>query len=133
MKVTDLMIGDYVSFNGTICKVTELSCKKWVKVETEQGELRVNNDYILDSLKPIPLTAEILESNGWKAENLGDEYRDDWYYTIKNGFDIHIAEEEDEDRYEVELCNCDNIWLQYVHELQHALKLCWTTFKEIKL
>ena len=61
MKVTDLMIGDYVSFNGTICKVTELSCKKWVRVETEQGELRVNNDYILDSLKPIPLTAEILE------------------------------------------------------------------------
>lgn len=55
-----------------------------------------------EELEPIPLTSEILEKNGFSH----------------NGLDIALFDRKDGD----DFVGASN--LQYVHELQHALKLC---------
>ena len=102
MKAADLMIGD----------------KVMVKVLSQIPDTYVlhtwtANDYSRDiQVKPIPLTAEILEKNGWWFNT-----EDTWYH--------------DEVRFSIEKWNgklqcydINQIKLESVHQLQHALRLC---------
>ena len=82
-----------------------------------------------DHIEPIPLTAEILENNGWEYEDCGSESYEDEYYTISDDFDIHIGYN---GFYEIRTIDGRNIEIKYVHELQHVLKLCGID-KEIEL
>ena len=67
-------------------------------------------------IKPILITPEILEKNGWGKRPTGyvfyiDEKRYDnslWYIFDSNTFVVNTAE----------------FQIKYVHELQHALRLC---------
>ena len=65
----DLMVGDYVMFNGEVLKVEEISKKGWIHLEDIDTDTRVEmtSDYIIKNLEPIPITPEILEKNGWKS------------------------------------------------------------------
>ncbi len=94
MKAEELMIGDYVFVGDdkTPIKITHIS---------------KSGDY--SYLKPIPLTVEILE---------------------KNGFVKHLPE--DNIVYFTITINKKEIRIDYVHQLQHALRLCGIE-KEIKL
>lgn len=107
MKTNELMIGDWVldTRTGTPLRVNpfmaELEVPEW---------------------QPIPLTPEILEKNGFEKdfELKGCYWRPDcrqycivkeietWYYAFRHMGGGHICISE---------CN-------YVHELQHALRLC---------
>ena len=64
-------------------------------------------------ISPIPLTAEIMENNGF------NRYYDSHFYSLLNGFTVAIADEP----YITSAFNVD-ITVYYVHELQHALRLC---------
>ena len=67
-------------------------------------------------LEPIPLTPEILKKNKFVK-------RDTWYEWVhyeKFPF-IDFTLQEDEDGFHLDLPNAR---INYVHELQHALKLC---------
>ena len=66
--------------------------------------------------RPIPLTPEILEANGFEL------LRDTWYFN-QEGKPILIRFADD---YIVIIINGDKVpmKLRYVHELQHALRLC---------
>lgn len=71
MTSKDLMIGDWVKNDlGEIQQVVEIH-------DGEKIMLAYNDFYSADELEPIPLTAEILEKNGFvKRYNYQWEYRD---------------------------------------------------------
>lgn len=129
MELNELMIGDLVSYKGKMsCKITAI-CKDTAVVDnsTEQ-DWRI--DY--NKLIPIPLTTEVLEKIGfikhadycWLiSENNGKrliEYRTDYLDGLLR---ISYAEEP---------FSKLMIKVKYVHELQHALRLCGIE-KEIEL
>lgn len=75
--------------------------------------------------KPIPLTEEILDKNGFQKTNgFGGSI-----YTIKDGlelipsgmFSMHSYEFAGTDN---SISACTGIYIDYVHELQHILKQC---------
>ena len=126
MKATELMIGDWVTG------------KKWRENPFKLIRIRDNGKYFygitsegsqvgpffLEELEPIPLTPEILEKNGWEKRPTGYVFYTDgkrydnslWYIFGSNTFVVNTAE----------------FQIKYVHELQHALKLCGAK-KEIVL
>ena len=129
MKANELMIGDWVQYPATMgnlvpCKVVGISTE--ITVEFTTGARKYE---ALKAVEPIPLTAEILENNGWEYGNWGSEDYDDEYYTFIDDFDIHIDENQ---TFEIRTVDGCTIKLKYVHELQHALKLCGIE-KEIEL
>lgn len=74
--------------------------------------------FLETELTPIPLTAEILEKNGFKNIDTGlDCDGSNIYWKHNNGYSI----------------NTQDINLNFVHELQHALRLCGINDKEIVL
>ena len=86
--------------------------------------------FSMNDTQPIPLTPEILEKNGIKRDTNGRMFGE-YFDEDKNGF-LEIS------------VDCEGIWwsinyeeyhilrFKYVHELQHALRLCGID-KEIKL
>jgi hypothetical protein len=62
IKISDLSIGDWVEIDGAATKVWYLS---------EDSEV---NDTTYDWVKPIPLTPEILEKNGFRKLDRFNEY-----------------------------------------------------------
>jgi hypothetical protein len=112
MKIDEVMFGDIVSLSGNPIHVTLAVLNHWS-----------------NNIKPIPLTPEILEKNGFeKAENiqlynyyLGIDSRvslHDYAYDINssNTWHVHIDDED--------YCSIANCELTYVQELQHILRLC---------
>lgn len=134
MKTTDLMIGDWVICHHPTMPedyVQITAC--WLNTMERIEHGLVKEDSCLYRIfKPIPLTPEILEKNGWKHKYYGI-YRQ----TIGEAVTIDIFPEgcsvEDERgsqcfyrlRYHLPA-------LKFVHELQHALRLCGIE-KEIEL
>ena len=148
MKANELMIDDWVWYNNQPHQIRQLGIF---------GENRDGDDYpavcvgkpngvglILErnEIEPIPLTPEILEKNGFtggKYENycgnvfylsvdgfreagLTMSYKDNilWCERIKQNYPNSIG-----DKYAIH-------HLEYVHQLQHALRLCGIK-KEIEL
>ena len=131
MKATELMIGDWVM----------------VKVLSQIPDTYVlhtwtANDYSRDfQVKSIPLTPEILEKNGFDPETfLTSEWERKVYFKEFPGCVVEPADSgkyifgttkywsktysdgspiDWGTMYDSRICN-----LQYVHELQHALRLC---------
>lgn len=110
MKASELQIGDFVKVkpSGMIIKVAAVHQKK-IGYHVVQNRLEWAR---FDLLEPIPLTAEILEKNGFVNDT--DEPLN--YVDISCGF------------FDISICyNCDYIeelTIRYVHQLQHALRLC---------
>lgn len=106
MKAADLMVGD----------------KVMVKVLSQIPDTYVlhtwtANDYSRDiQVKPIPLTAEILERNAYPDD--GSWYCFGDFYVAHYGDCYVIHQDSDDDKREF-LCR-----INYVHQLQHALRLC---------
>lgn len=133
MNVIELQIGDYVDYRGQTIKVTSLYDKGG---SNEVGWGRKEDTWVnADNIKPIPLTPEILEKNGWVYNNEDEKFfpqtwvggglmlqgADDCGYCI-----VVTSDYDDEDT------NVTPFIILYVHELQHALRLRRIK-KEIKL
>lgn len=114
MNATELMIDDwiYIKEYPSIAQPTQVKKEHFVRSLVE--------------FEPIPLTTEIIEKNGFEKNRdygyfIGQSnsgyyiYFDDNYLFIQAGYDA------------IEFVRCE-----YVHELQHALKLCGIT-KSIKV
>ena len=125
----DLMIEDWLQDSfGNIGQVYRLDPGR-VHLRLLQ-ERPQDEEYIVHDIEPIPLTPEILEKNGFKKdfELKGCYWRPDcrkycivkeietWYFAFRHMGGGHICISE---------CN-------YVHQLQHALRLCGVN-KEIEL
>lgn len=135
MKYSELMIGDYVKYQGCICIIEEISAKGWVHLIHLETKARLNlaSDYIIDLLEPIPLTPEILEREGYnKFLGLGvffSKYIKNQEMSIMIDIlfckDSHIIVDIEKQSFingtRNSLHNCD---IQSLHEFQHTLRQC---------
>ena len=121
MKANELMIGDWVCCTDpTPFKIEAITIIDFPEYVTGNDGFDVE----IADLQPIPLTAEILEKNGFTKELYdGVHYR---YGIVIDGIGFSV-------------CYVRSVfqWLgpldfHYVHELQHALRLCGVE-KEINL
>ena len=124
MKANELMIGDYVQLNGSPYVIEEMSKKGWVHITDQVHNLRVqmSTDYILDFIEGIPLTVEILESNGFEKKGhrygIYDDYFDFEMYEYNDGtwlVSYHCCEMSLPD---------EQVLIFHVHQLQHFMRHC---------
>ena len=116
MKANELMIGDWVLYNETHQQILEIS--------GIDDEVYLETDELVhqSEIQPIPLTPEILEKNGFelKEGEIGMYGVTTVPHYLCKGVPFEV------------FCDGDPfaIWfkepvnIKYVHELQHALRLC---------
>ena len=116
MKADSLMIGDYVmTSRNEVIKVESISTKRQHrKVGYHHSGDICHIKYVRQGqIEPIPLTEEILKKNGY-VENKGAWWLKSDLFTlnefIKGGYCSSAFHEQ--------------VIINYVHELQHALRLC---------
>ena len=115
----DLMIGDWVMYDPNVFIEDEYEpYKEPYPCQIESG-VQID-DAVNECYSPIPLTVEILEKNGFK------KHRDIFYRLAIhidefNGFMFTLGKDLDG-----VFCLQSNRFVRftYVHELQHALRLC---------
>ena len=116
MKATGLMIGDWVAqkHGGLLLKVSEVR-PPYIIADGEDGQFHE------DTLEPIPLTEERLLANGFYRErNIGYVYDDSEYEVVVDLWNHGYRILHDRDVVMNIHCFSD----VFVHELQHALRLC---------
>lgn len=117
MKARELMIGDWVKIIDLKDPIKQISCiDEYLGIVDfwDAEKLIVTS---INNVLPIPLTGEILEKNGWEKEDVfGSLIR----YRFFGPIDIETGGAM------FRLSNnyffCSGI--HYVHELQHALRMC---------
>lgn len=118
MKASELMLSDYLSYEGQRIKVASITKKK-VGYHTKDNENRMYYARLCDC-KPILITTDKLEKNGWESmKNGSGDFiltnpmvgNDATITKIINGYAmIHGV--------------FNGLVIRYVHELQHVLSLC---------
>lgn len=124
MNASDLQLGDWVSCLGDPVRVASLILKdkKHIGIMSPLKNIYM---YKKKDIKPISLTTDILTNNGFAQDTIG------------SGLILHIDNSENlyvfvNYRYNGECRNVEisnNMYniscpIKYVHELQHALRLC---------
>lgn len=128
------MIGDWVMDGDVAARVTSLTCDGIIETT-----LRISN---VEVVEPIPLTADILEKNGFKQVDKGDEIciigeyvwgdkgkrnftavRITCYKGLSSGVNL-LTKIETDCSHESGINMVHSCDIEYVHQLQHALLLC---------
>ena len=134
MKAEEIMIGDWVISFGAPHKIVG------VRTDTPYPYIKTNmsdtwyEEGMEGLLEPIPLTREILKKNGWKYEfdkkkymvryDLGKEGKDCWMMWSIDEKTLDLQRQDEDLRNIYNLCvQRVVIPCNYVHELQHALRL----------
>ena len=123
MKAEELMIGDWVLYESKPNMISEIS----EEIVGEATVCFVGNRYManIDEVEPIPLTTEILEKNGFVLRD--DEIG---WHGVK--FEPYFTR--DDVPFEI-FCDGEpfSIWfrdpvnIEYIHQLQHVMRLCGIT------
>lgn len=127
MNEKELMVGDWFRFRYTIDGKEIVKTFRISQIENGLGKYYVWGDgfgrmCVPERLEPIPLTAEILEKNGFK-------YNPDAYafpvpakcYDFPLGQGFFIEQFADGSYRITDHCF---VCFRYVHEFQHVLRLC---------
>ena len=141
MKANELMIGDWVQKlevgghyrKGQIKAIIDDN----VDVATSDGEIHTLS---VNGIEPIPLTGEILEKNGFKVGHYLVGLAELPEYKMVNRKDLKDIEknvitirQSSNVLFDMQVGIGSHIFdITYVHELQHALRLCGIE-KEIEL
>ncbi len=137
MTEKELMIGDWVLYGKRFAIIKEL-CNGYVTILCS---INGQNEYVkvtYDNIDPITLTPEILEKNGFTAQRLENHIEivyclqdiskaiaDEMYALWPETYGFYLViRRESKDMVRMNV--------HYVHQLQHALKLCGIK-KEIEL
>ena len=129
MKANELMIGDWITMNGIPIQVTRLS---------------IHGEY--QNVEPIPVTSEIIEKNFPLEDNFGPKVNFHIGRTceLENGSELWIGKWHNgatlDEKEKTGVDPADGWWeivyseqpylyecgmkVRFVHELQHALRLC---------
>ena len=147
MKANELMIGDLVTFKDCINDEEILVIKIWHLSQEGNALVFIDDSKVLDEIAiddeivGIPLTPKILEKNGFHINGIPsiitsvkciDDWSDDTYVwsrqeTPDERMFVSVYMDTSADFFvEVycQYCHADGIHVKYLHELQHALKLC---------
>ena len=130
MKAKELMIDDWVRFEHSDL------CHKVYAVQGKSAKVDKQYWYKADKLHPVPLTAEILDKNYEEVCRSKDGTSYEWGWCVETGY-VEISKSEDAygvSRYYLTANDGEYrvMLIRYVHELQHALRLCGID-KEIEL
>lgn len=121
LSVNEIQIGDWVMYNGNIFIDDEYEPS--VPIEPIQIDSGEDIDLAIEGCyTPIPLTIEILERNGFIEDDDNDLFIYDNgnnYFVIGFCREIRTDEIVEESFMSFGRCKC-----VYIHELQHALRLC---------
>lgn len=136
MRIQELAIGDWVTFADSVKEgeivpvlvagITAPGICLGI-IEPEGNDITQPCDELdVAELAGVPLTPEILEKNGWYIDSCWWEHHivDFLIAERKSGYYLYADEEHDKREW---FCR-----IQYVHELQHVLRLCGFE-KEIEL
>lgn len=138
MKANEVMIGDWVEvISNDHLKYVQIAEICQNSILTKESEFE-SEEVSIDNIKPIPLTPEILEKNGFKKIQIHGEKQDDIFQCIDgeiiidvglydpNFIWIHYRYETPDGINSGELSSIVKVdgGKFYLHELQHALKLC---------
>lgn len=114
MKANELMIGDWVQDHPFgEGRVTAILARDELVMYYRNYCYTTT---CLSNISPIPLTAEILEKNAYPYDGSWYSFGD--FYVAHYGDCYVIHQNPNDDKREF-LCR-----INYVHELQHALRLC---------
>ena len=142
IKISDLSIGDWVRYESTVrtlpMKVLGIGEKDtmcddqiYITGETEAGRIFCE----VTELKPIPLTPEILEKNGfvdyevgrgWYVLNVADVLQV-WLHRNSHDWTFQLMKWSPLSTHEI-----SKVFINYTHQLQHALRLAGVE-KEIEI
>ena len=129
MKIEELCIGDLVLVHKPTCKGHRVDYIN----EMEEGIGADGEIYDVCDIKPIPLTPEILEKNGFEKEIIsGDTYFTLDDIVLENNYEFGIYFGRFYRASEDGFVFVDTIAIKYVYQLQHLLRLCGVD-KEIKI
>jgi hypothetical protein len=139
LKISDLSVGDWVEIDhedfgwqpAQINVCGDLGIGAYFKDIDPEEEY----DCTLSQARPIPITAEILEKNGWRViekEVLGDEYEYDGEKRVWDDYNIDICETKPGVFWYSWRTEYYMWRLEYVHQLQHLIRLAGVD-KEINL
>lgn len=118
MKASELMLSDYISYEGKRIKVASITKKK-VGYHIKDNENRMYYARLCDC-KPILITTDKLEKNGWESMKNGSG---DFILTNPMvGNDATITKTIN--GYAMIHGVFNGLVIRYVHELQHVLSLC---------
>jgi hypothetical protein len=122
----DLMIGDFVQVNGEVFKVISIS---YFDIGISDSKEDFYHEHI-DNIKPIPLNIEILEKNGFvKYNEVSDtppydqDEEGNMYYSFK-GEHKFWGWWQPNNVYYIPINAMLDLEIKYVHQLQHAMRLC---------
>ena len=126
MKAKELMMEDWVLYGrryAIVKRIEPSRCDILVCVTSHHDDIVIET---YDNIDPIPLTTEILKMNGWIYNDEEAKYAPETW--VGNNLMLHeengkyrivvVSDYDDEDT------NNTPFVIQYVHELQHALRLC---------
>ena len=113
------MIGDWV------CNTHNRKNERVAETRSESVMLYYNDLYEYDEIEPIPLTPEMLEKNGFNHEGISYVFG-----ALQVTFDVDWGDLDNQISLYIE--NALDMKIQYVHELQHMLRL-FRIDKEIEL
>lgn len=141
MKATELMIGDWVSINDVDCpnpmQIDGIEKKHGSYYAHFRGQVSVD----VDQLHSIPITESVLMDNGFTYDYDEEICVADGMFISVKGYTLK-GQVCDGDCFLIDYCNGGvrvttedsevKKRMNYVHELQHALRLCGVD-KEIEL
>lgn len=124
MKANELMIGDWVLDGKNIAQIVMITCDGII-------ETTFNENSNIELIEPIPLTQEILEKNGFENGKFNVSPQ---YYLEDNDVFIGVTLKDIPDKHKGIDIAKGKLYFQYdisyieepiyVHQLQHALRLC---------
>ena len=141
MRASELTLGSWViATNNGVCplpgKIAEMLPRagRVVGIDGDGVWLSfVDFFFMLDAIEPVPLTPEILEKNGWKHEFDKKPYMTFYHLEDEKYWLMWCISEHtlDIQRQNITLLDQYNLCAEraviacnYVHQLQHALRLC---------
>lgn len=108
MEAENLMIGNWYYWEAE---------GKLYPMQVTKDTFRLSDEDI-SNFQPIPLTPEILEKNGLANDYYGSYFKEDEHMSLE------ISSSEDGIYWTINFHEYGILKLEYVHQLQHALKLC---------
>ena len=124
MKATELMIGDWV---GRVFDDKRIDYRQVDWIRTGEIGMRYQKVWAIGCIEPIPLTAEILEKDGWERD-----IDKEWEYNNSHILPYYCYQWEKQNVKIEMYAGLEGFTISLiigrrfyaVHELQHALRLC---------
>lgn len=129
MKPEELQIGDWVCWKGKPVQIAQISGIKYSFGHIDVALAHCNDSNILEShdiksIEPIPITPEILLKNGLERDSFGRIWGAYFEEDEHERLEITVDDKTSEIWWSYNWDEYRIIKLEYLHQLQQAMRLC---------